>query len=112
MAGQTKRPSASSCRFVSISSAAERPSLAIVWRKRQIEAWSDVSTSNGKPAKRQPVPNRILSARIRQRVPLLQEQDLAPVAAERRADEPKQDRVLGDRQQLTPGRAPNPQGRN
>ena len=34
----TMRPSASSCRFVSESRAAERPSLPIVWRKRQIEA--------------------------------------------------------------------------
>jgi hypothetical protein len=46
----TMTPSASSCRFVSESRAAEKPSLPIVWRKRQIEAWSGVSASSGNPA--------------------------------------------------------------
>jgi hypothetical protein len=46
------KPRASSCRLTSAKSADERPSLSIVWRNRQIEAWSGVSTSNGRPQKR------------------------------------------------------------
>ena len=42
-------PRASSCRLTSAKSFVDRPSLSIIWRNRQIEAWSSVSMSNGRP---------------------------------------------------------------
>lgn len=46
------KPSASSCRLTSAKSFVDKPSLSIVWRNRQIEAWSGVSMSSGRPQKR------------------------------------------------------------
>jgi hypothetical protein len=48
----TTKPRASSCRLTSAKSFVARPSLSIVWRNRQIEAWSGVSMSSGRPQKR------------------------------------------------------------
>jgi hypothetical protein len=76
----TISPSASSCRFVSESSAAERPSFSfsIVWRKRQIEAWSGACASKDKPQKRRndSRSRTASSRRVGVRVTLLDKQDL------------------------------------
>jgi hypothetical protein len=44
-----RKPRASSCRLTSAKSLDEGPSLSIVWRNRQIEAWSGVSMPSGRP---------------------------------------------------------------
>src|SRR6202034_1789825 len=64
------KPRASSCRLTSAKSFVDRPSLSIVWRNRQIEAWSGVAMSSGRPQKRRN------GGRIGERVPLLQKNDL------------------------------------